>query len=175
MNGLTLKRLFQNVSGLLVLTLLCSGCGGVQKLPEGMPKPQPTWITVMQGGSPLQGASIALIPLESSNQWHAGATTNEKGVAVLLTHGQYNGVVPGKYKIVITKRESDESQLTAPDPATDPQGYSKYMQESKREKIATYDLVDPKFSATASQEQIEIVQGKNEKTVDVGEAVHIKK
>ena len=65
--------------------------------------------------------------------------------------------------------------MTAPDPNTDPQGYSRYMLELRREQLVTYDLIDPKFSATASQEQIEIVQGKNEKTIDVGEAVRIQR
>jgi len=175
MNGLTLRKWLQSFVGMLCLILIAPGCGDGQKLPDGMPKPQPTSITILQGGSPLPGASIALIPVDSSNQWHAGANTNEKGVAEILTRGQYKGVVPGKYTVVITKRETEESALTAPDPNTDPQGYAKYMQESSQEKLATYDLVDLKFSATASQEQIEIVPGKNEKTIDVGEAVRILK
>ena len=170
-----LKRFFRSFACLSVLAVIGSGCGGGAKLPDGMPTPQPTLITITQGGSPLQGASVALIPVDSSNQWNAGAATDEKGIAAVLTSGQYLGAVPGKYKVIITKRESEKSGLTAPDPNADPQGYAKYMEESKKLKLATYDLIDPKYSKGTTPEEIEIVQGKNEKTIDVGEAVRVKK
>ena len=170
-----LKRIFRSFACLSVLALIGSGCGGGAKLPDGMPAPQPTSITITQDGSPLPGASVALIPVDSSNQWNAGATTDDKGVAVVHTLGQYAGAVPGKYKVIITKRESEKSGLTAPDPNTDPQGYAKYMEESKKVKLATYDLIDPKYSKGTTPEEVEIVQGNNEKTIDVGAAVRVKK
>ena len=170
----------QRICGLLLLAFLSlylSGCGKKQKLPDGMTDPYPTVITVIQDGKPLEGASIALIPSDASNSWNAGAVTDATGKASIKTLNKYEGVVEGKYRIVITKRESDKSKFTSPpDQQTDPQGYSKFLQDSAREKLDSYDLIDPKFGKLAADiELIDIVPGKNEKTIDVGEAVRIKR
>jgi len=170
----------QNICGLILLVCFCfcsGGCGKKQNLPDDMPKPFPTVITVIQDEKPLEGASIALIPADASNSWHAGAMTDTTGNASLKTLNQYEGVVPGKYRIIITKRESDKSRFTSPpDQATDPQGYAKFMQDSAREKLDNYDLIDPKFGKiSADTEMIDVVEGKNEKTIDVGKAVRQKR
>jgi len=162
-------------SGMFFL-LLFAGCGGGVQLPEGMPQPQPTTITITQEGKPLAGASVALIPADAAlSKWNAGAITDSSGNAHIKTLQKYDGVVPGKFMIIITKTESDESKLTAPDPNSDPEGYSKYMAESQKEKIASYNLIDPKYSKSTTPEKIEIVQGKNEKTIEVGPAVRVKR
>ena len=170
----------QKSCGLILLACFClclGGCPKRQNLPDGMPQPHPTVITVIQDGKPLEGASIALIPADASNSWNAGAVTDASGKASLKTLNKYEGVVPGKYRIVVTKRESDESKFTSPpDQATDPQGYAKFIQDSMREKLDSYDLIDPKFGKIGNDtEVIDVVAGKNEKTVDVGNAVRQKR
>jgi len=141
-----------------------------------MPTPHPTVITVIQDGQPLEGASIALIPMESTNSWNAGGMTDATGKASLLTLTKYDGVVPGKYYVIVTKNESDKSKITPPDPETDPQGYAKYMDESGKEQLASYDLIDPKFGKISpTAETVDVVAGKNEKTIDVGKAVRQKR
>lgn len=164
---------------LLACFYLClGGCGKKQNLPDGMPKPYPTIITVIQEGKPLEGASIALIPVEASNSWNAGAVTDATGKAAIKTLNKYEGGVPGKYRIVITKRESDKSKFTSPpDQQTDPQGYAKFIQDSMREKLDSYDLIDPKFGKISDDAElmIDVVESKNEKTIDVGKAVRQKR
>ena len=141
-----------------------------------MPTPYPTVISIIQDGQPLQGVSIALIPMESTNSWNAGGMTDATGKASLLTLTKYDGVVPGKYYVIVTKRESDVSKFEQPDPETDPEGYAKYMQESLKEQVPSYDLIDPKFSKISpTAETIDVVEGKNEKTIDVGKAVRQKR
>jgi len=159
-----------------VLALFCfslGGCGGEQ-LPDGMPKPYPTEITVLQGGSPLEGATVALMSADPSNPWSASATTDATGKANIKIQGRYVGAVPGKYHVLVTKSETDESKFVIPDATADPAGYAKYMNEGSGEVLNTYDLIDPKFNQlTANTETIEVVAGKNEKTIDVGAAVRI--
>jgi len=150
------------------------GCPGGGQTPEGMPKLQPTVIKITQGGTPLAGAEVVLIPTKS-NPWQAGATTDETGAAKIMTKMKYPGAAPGKYTVVIMKRESEKSKLTPVDPKTDPKGYTKYMEDSRKEKLASYDLIDPKYSNSKSPEKIEIVDGPNEKTIDVGAAVRVKR
>ena len=166
-----------SVALILVVAVLAAsgGCNKKQKLPDGMPAPYPTIITITQDGAPLEGASIAFLPADSSNPWNAGGLTDATGKANIKTRSKYDGVVPGEYKILITKRESDKSNLTMPDQNTDPEGYAKYMRESSAETLASYDLIDPKFGKlSADTETITVSTGTNEKTIDVGKAVRAK-
>ena len=144
-----------------------------------MPKPYPAEITIIQDEKPLEGASIVLTPVDSSNTWYAGGLTEANGKAALQTLSRYDGVVPGKYYIRVSKRETDtNTDFTPPDPATDPQGYSKFIEESARRKVVSYDLIDPKYGRISpTAETIEVVagKGKHEKTIDVGSAVRQKR
>ena len=88
----------------LLLGLVMSGCS--QKLPEGMPKLYPCTVTFVQGAEPLQDATIDLLLQEGDTKWNISATTDEEGRAVFMTHGRYKGAPEGKYKVVITKRET---------------------------------------------------------------------
>lgn len=147
------------------------GCGGgSEPLPEGMPKLQPTTITIIQDGKGLEDASVALIP-EGSSNFFGGGRTDANGVTQIRTHGKYDGLVPGKYKITVTKRYTTPSSVTIPDANKDSAGYTKAMELISKEKLDSFDLVDPKFSTLkGSPEEIEIVAGKNIKTIDVGAA-----
>ena len=150
----------QELYGFILLTCLClvlNGCGG-EKLPDNMPKPCPTVITITQDGQPLADASVVLVPMDPSNTWHAGATTNASGNAILQTHVKYDGVVPGKYFIIVSKFEPPQGDnIGAPDAATDPEGYQRYLDASAKKTGAGYDLVDLKFSKASSDVTIEVV------------------
>ena len=167
----------QKLYALILLSCFClylSGCAGEQ-LPDGMPKPYPTTITIIQDGQPLEGASIALIPMDASNSWNAGGITNASGNAAIKTLTKYDGVVPGKYYVIIKKLSVDEIKK-APDKETDPAGYEKWLVESAKETFAGYDLVDPKFAKISpNAETIEVIEGKNEKSIDIGKAVKIER
>lgn len=83
--------------------LLLGGCFG-PKTPDGMPKLEPVTVTVLQGDVPLANATLNLKPLEPSttNNFTCGGTTNEEGVATIVTHGQYKGAPVGKYKVAVS-------------------------------------------------------------------------
>ena len=162
---------------LLACYCLCSGgCGNRQKFPEGMPAPHPTVITVIQDDKPLEGASVVLMPMDSSNSWSAGALTDSGGKGTLKTLSQYDGVVPGKYYVLVSKREAEESyEVPPPDPETDPEGYANYMRTYSAKIVNSFDLIDPKFARVSADQTIEVIADKNEKTIDVGKAVRQKR
>jgi hypothetical protein len=157
---------------------LCSiicGCGGSDPVPDDMPTPQETIIKVTSEGQPLDNASVTLIPADSSSRWYAGADTDSAGNAAIYTLSKYRGAVPGKYKITVVKRESTPSKIVVPDPAKDSAGYAKAVEAAAKEVREAFDLIDPKFgSAKTTTEEIEIVAGKNSKTIEVGKPVRIK-
>ena len=169
----------QELYGFILLTCLCfalNGCGG-EKLPDDIPKPYPTVITITQDGQPLAGASVVLVPMDPSNTWHAGATTDASGKATLQTHVKYDGVVPGKYYIIVSKFEPAQKEaVVVPNQETDPEGYARYMETSAKDATGGgYDLVDLKFSKASPDVTIEVVAGTNEQTVDVGKAVRVER
>ncbi|MDR3199468.1 MAG: carboxypeptidase-like regulatory domain-containing protein, partial [Planctomycetaceae bacterium] len=67
------------------------------------PKLYPTTITITLQGQPLADAAVLLTPLDTENHWVHGSRTNQQGTATILTHGQYNGVPLGKYKLRVSK------------------------------------------------------------------------
>jgi hypothetical protein len=150
---------------LLLLPFCCaifilSGCH--RDVPSDLPKTYPATITVVQEGQKLSGASVRL-ESPDGGKWYASAITDASGVATLRAIGQYSGVVPGKYKILISKRDVASSNITVPDPNTDPAGYSKALEDMNNAN-EEFDLVDPKYGdASTTPEEIEITTGKNEK------------
>lgn len=160
-----------------VLIALCAllavaslGCG--KKKPDGMPDLEPTFITIVQDGAPLAEAMINMKAEDASNKWTCGGRTDEKGVAAIVTHGQYKGVPVGKYKVSVNKTIG-EGTPPPPSPidAESARVYQEYIDSG-----ATYEefyVVDKKFSIVDTTPlEIEVVKGKNEFTLDVGAATH---
>jgi len=101
------------------------GCG------ESGPKLVPVSGTVTINGKPLEGAEVVFSPDDSNNDGQpATDLTGPDGNYKAMTRGR-SGVVPGKYKVVITKvttppTKTSEAfkddpfmaQLSAQDPAT---------------------------------------------------------
>ncbi|MDD3470718.1 MAG: carboxypeptidase regulatory-like domain-containing protein [Thermoguttaceae bacterium] len=83
-------------------------CG--PQYPEGMPKLYPVTLQFVQEGQPLTEASVRLIPENSSHQWVVGGSTDAQGNVVLYTHGQYEGVPEGKYRITVNRFELSGSK-----------------------------------------------------------------
>lgn len=100
--------------GLLLLIPICIGCGGVNPVPI---KPR-----VMLDGQPLSNASISFFR-EGAEEGRAGfGRTNSEGVATLTTFKPGDGVLPGSYRVVVTKSPEnpntfvvDESSTEQPD------------------------------------------------------------
>ncbi len=153
----------------LILSAATLGCG--PKLPDGMPKLNPTTLTVTQDGQPAADAMIRLKALDASNKWTSGGTTDAKGVATLVTHGQYKGVPTGKYKVAITKIVG-EGTPPPPSPidAESARVYQEYVDSG-----ATYEefyVVGQEYGFVETTPlEVEIVAGKNDLTIDAGPVV----
>ncbi|MDR1493158.1 MAG: carboxypeptidase-like regulatory domain-containing protein [Planctomycetaceae bacterium] len=80
--------------------LFC-GCGDSTR-PADLPKLYSCKITVIQGGKPLEDATVTLLAKTPSKYGVSSATTDVSGTAVLCTYG-FNGVPVGEYGVTITK------------------------------------------------------------------------
>jgi len=178
MNQLCSKQELNVLFLLSILFLSLIGCGE-SGFPPDMPQPYPATVTVTQDDQPLADASVVLVPMDPTNTWYAGGTTDATGKAVLQTHAKYNGVVPGKYFIIVSKFEPTKVEgKAAIDPETDPEGYAKAMSAGGDVRTGSggFDLVDPKFGKASPGITIEVTAGgANEQTVDVGKAVRVER
>jgi hypothetical protein len=89
----------------LVLCVTFAGCGGEPK-PDGLPTLYQVSLTFTQDGEPCVDVNVPLIPLDGS-PWGVGGKTNEKGVATFITHGKFSGVPAGKYRVEVSKYETE--------------------------------------------------------------------
>lgn len=163
---------------ILILTLAAivpavCGCLG-QKKPDGLPDLQPVTITVTQNGTPLANAALNLKPLDdAASNFTYGGTTDAKGLATIVTHGQYKGAPIGKYKVAVS---CTVGEGTPPPPSPIDEESARRWKEYK-DSGATYEefyVVDPKLSTVQTTTlEVEVVKGKNDLTVDCGEAVRI--
>ncbi|MDR1383179.1 MAG: carboxypeptidase-like regulatory domain-containing protein [Planctomycetaceae bacterium] len=144
--------------------LLFIGCSRNNSLPPDIPKLYPCRITVTQDGNPLADANVTLLAKDKSIRYNsASGMTDSNGTVLLRTYG-VNGVPIGDYKIVVSKRIEE--------------GATEYTDVSglKQMKEGTwYSLVESKFlQETTTPLEIAVVASKNEKIIDVGNAVHEK-
>jgi len=101
-------------SSYLVAILVLAGCGDSR--PAGFPqKLHPCRVIVMDGDSPLQGASVSLIPENEQQKFSMIGITDEKGVAAIRTTlaGYYgNGAPEGTYKVLVIGAEPPDLEHT---------------------------------------------------------------
>lgn len=139
--------------------LLFAGCSGEEQ-PIGMPSLHSVRLTVVQDGTPLQGASVQLMPDDASNTWASGGATDTLGVVKIMTMGKYEGAPAGKYKVTVDKITSDGPAEAVNDPAGSP-------------PATLFRVVDAKFSsAKTTTAELSVTEGGlTEETIDVGPAV----
>ena len=157
---------------LMVLPICCIGCS--EKLPKDMPKLHPATLTFTQGSDPLEGAIIQLIgETPDVAAWGPTGVTDSKGAVILQTNGKYKGAPVGKYKILVTKRTTEEHPH--PEWANLPDGdpnFRKYVDESN--KLKSFDMVEAKYRLLAETPlTVEIQAGQNAQQFDVGAKVQI--
>ena len=172
-----MKTIMKNIFLILgfVTLLIFTGCPfGGEKLPEGLSNVVPVTIQLTQDGAPLAGATVLLIDTTGSREWSPGGLTDDKGTIDLYTNGRYKGAPEGKYKVVVTKTETDPSKL-GPAPSTSDPGYSEYLGKLASEKRDTYTLIDKQFTdAKSTPLEVEIKKGGPVQKFDVGAKVKIK-
>lgn len=159
------KRLLASLLPIAFLAALTVGCG--KTIPAEFQDLCPTTITIVQNGTPLEGASVALTPLGGAGL-SAGGTTDAKGEVILYTQGEYKGAKPGKYRVSVVK----ESRTLNEDAAGGSVGGPPATPEQRKAMYTIRTFVDPKFtSSRMSPLEIEIKSGENIQTFDVGDPI----
>lgn len=161
---MTTFRLIRQLTFLSLFTLVLTGCSG-DVTPDGMPNLQPLALTVTQQGAPLEGASVQLIATDPANsRWASGGTTDAEGKVVLKTLGQYEGVVPGTYKVTFYKMATEGNAAA---PAVD--------SPSSGGSTEAFLVIDPKYQTeTTTPVEIAVVQGVDSlPAIDLGAPVKI--
>ncbi len=115
---------------------------------DGMPALYTTSVTVMMDGKPLDGAAVSLHA--PGNSWALGGQTNEKGVALIKTNGNYNGAPAGEYTVCVTKKRFEEgptSQQPEPEGLGEKYAYRKRIAAERKEiPLVDLEFADPKTS-----------------------------
>ena len=147
------------------LTLLFySGCGGVggSGRPADMPATYPVGITVTQGGTALQEASVTLTAKTPAQYGVSSGQTDARGVAALRTYG-FDGVPEGQYTVTVSKQGVEGAKE-----ATDADGNT-YQTGGK-----VYGYVDSQYSKTdTSPLNIDVTKKGATETFEVGAPVHV--
>lgn len=153
-------KYFSHLLIVLGLFVAIVGCGK-SNLPPDLPKLVPCKITVTQEGSPLENAKVFLQP-EDGSKWNATGNTNAQGETVLMTHGMYNGVPEGKYKVLISKTESTNPPLVSTESGL------------PQEKSKTFTYVEEIYgNASKTPLSIDVSSSNGTHSVDAGKAVKI--
>ncbi|MDR0336003.1 MAG: hypothetical protein LBI18_02835 [Planctomycetaceae bacterium] len=116
----------------MIGSIIVSGCRQ-ETQPADFPKLYSCKITITQDNVPVENVQISLCDNQISNKWSIGGTTNISGTAVIQTHGQFSGVPSGKFKVVLSKTESEDGTT---------------VNESTRRKpetVRVYSLIDKKY------------------------------
>jgi hypothetical protein len=140
---------------LLILLSLIGLLGCSEQRPAGMPPLYPATVTVTRGSKPLSGVFVALrAEDEALGIWSSSGITGQDGSVRFKTHGKYNGVPAGKYKVVLSLEEMEDA------------GKMFYYRIS---------LIDPKFNEESTTPvEFEVNKGRNMRSVDVGDAVKVR-
>lgn len=141
---------FCSVLIMVLVALPVAGCGSSDR-PADLPELHPTTVKVTLDGEPLDGATVTLAP--QSSKWSATGTTDEQGVATMLTNGRYEGVVEGEYKVGVNKLSKPTSDAPAADLSYE-EAQKLYMEQQKEIK----SLV-PEGYTVASRSPLELEVG----------------
>ncbi|MDR2705442.1 MAG: hypothetical protein LBC02_06660 [Planctomycetaceae bacterium] len=149
------------------LTFVLSGCGDSSR-PKDFPVLQPCTLTITQNGQGLADAFVMLYSVDPTNaKWVIAGNTDTNGKVVPKTHGKFLGVPVGEYKIVVTKTEQvkDETAQQIFDAETN----------TSSQKVDIYYLIDKIYTDVSTTPlTINIRNGKNDQTFDVGKPVRQK-
>jgi len=160
---------------LLIATVGIAGCSGPSK-PADMPPLYPCILRFTQDGEPLVDAAVVLVDvnIETGAKWGPMGRTDESGTAVIYTNAKYKGAPAGKYKIVLSKTETELNQLAQPAP--DDPNYEKWAVQAARAVRHTYALIEKVYTSPHTTTlEIEIQsKKKTEATFAVGKKVRDK-
>lgn len=165
-------RIFSCTSFLsLILLGMFVGCG--EKRPPGMPHLYPVSVTVVQEGTPVEGALVTLISEERDlAAWGPGGMTSSNGIASLVTNSKYKGAPAGTFKVVVSKKETEKHPH--PEWADLPDGDPKFIQyRNESMKLKTYEYIELKYGQLVETPlSVTITKDSRVFTLDVGKPIH---
>ena len=167
--------LTKRISLLAVLVFAFPGCQGELR-PDGMPKLHPCTITITQEGKPLEMALVSLVAEdEDLSQWATGGFTDQDGKCVPHVRGKFRGVPAGKFKVMVSKTETEESKMgNAPPEELSASEKEKWWDRRYAEKIKSFQRVAEKYMMPATTDlEIEVLPKTNVFTFDVGAPTNI--
>jgi len=85
-----------------VFAVVATGCGGQRK---DIPKTVPVTVKLTYQGQPLASANVLMVPEDSGGKGASGVT-DANGAAEMGLPGLTKGVIPGRYRIAVSKVES---------------------------------------------------------------------
>ncbi len=101
-------------------------------------------------------ATVSLYPANETNRWSSGGFSDANGHAILVTHGGFNGVPIGKYKVAVIKSTVEEIPGT-PD---------------KEETSTAFTLVEKMYTSRQTTPlEIDVREGQNVIRLEVGGSV----
>jgi hypothetical protein len=104
----------------VALTGTLVGCGGGGVGGADRPETAPVSVTVTYNSSPVADATVTFSPKDAKAGTAAYGKTNSSGTVKLNAFPDAQGVVPGDYKVLVTKVEVPKSQaLSMDDPNYD--------------------------------------------------------
>lgn len=134
-------------------------------MPEGMPELHPVTLTIVQSGTPLEGATMQLVPQDSANiRWACGGTSDAMGKVVVQTLGKFPGAPVGTYKATVYKTLVEDMTPGVED------------SPSSTKVFETFLLVDLNFqSAETTTIEVTVASGENiPPPIDLGAPVKLK-
>lgn len=104
--------MFKKTSILMMVALLAVTISACKpNRPKGCPKLYPCTVQIIQGGSPLEGATVDFIPSDPSlSKWAVNSVTDAEGKVHLMTQ-TFPGAPLGVYKVTVAKLEVDMSKM----------------------------------------------------------------
>ena len=152
-----------------VFVLVFSGCSS-EKRPPGFPKLYPVSLKVIQEGKPLSEAAVSLRKADNSMTWSIGGRTDERGIAVLRTHGKFNGAPEGMFKVTVEKviNEGEAEMIQALD--------REDQVAAKRIQVNSFSFVKDEYNSMEKTPiEIEITRKSKVIEVNAGPAVKMKR
>lgn len=147
----------------MALTLAMTG-GCDQKTPDDMPTLNSCVLHFKQDGKPLTDATVTLYSAEGS-KWNGSGRTDATGKSVIYTHGLYQGLSDGKYKVCVTKSHS----VVAAVPEKGTKEYEQYAANNGRVPGKTVHKVDLKYELSETTPlSLEMKGKKFTETFEVG-------
>jgi len=154
----------------VTVPVFLGGCTSSSPKPAGFPDTVPCVITITQEGTPLPEAMVSLIPADGAKDWLTSAVTDSSGNAKIFTYGRAEGAPKGKYKVVVTKTETDPSKFTMPN-ENDTAAMERYAQDTMNERLNSYTLVEAVYTDPGTTPLDLEITAKTTKTFDVGKKV----